>query len=70
MADGFTGCPTVHQVLELTTEPAKSELQREITGSDPWGTPFQIRCQRERVRVFSMGPDKLAGTADDISSTE
>jgi hypothetical protein len=69
-ADGFDGCPTVQQVLELSEEPSKSELQKEMTGLDPWGTPFQIQCDRERVRVFSMGPDKLPGTTDDIASTQ
>jgi tetratricopeptide (TPR) repeat protein len=32
------------------------------------GTPFQIQRDRDRLLAFSMGPDKLAGTADDISS--
>lgn len=70
LADGFAGCPTVQQVLELASEPAKSELQKETTGFDPWGTPFQIHCDGERVRVFSIGSDKLTGTADDISSMQ
>jgi type II secretion system (T2SS) protein G len=69
-ADGFAGCPTVQQVLELSEEPSRSELRKETTGVDPWGAPFQIQCERERVRVFSMGPDKLPGTADDIASTQ
>ena len=70
LANGFAGCPSVQQVLELSVEPMRSELQKETTGLDPWGAPFQIRCDRERARVFSMGPDKLVGTADDISSTQ
>jgi hypothetical protein len=41
-----------------------------MTGLDPWGVAFQIQCERERVRVFSMGPDKLPGTTDDISSMQ
>jgi hypothetical protein len=69
-ADGFAGCPTAQQVLDLSQEPSKSELQKEMSGLDPWGTPFQIQCDRERVRVFSMGPDKLPGTADDIGSMQ
>jgi hypothetical protein len=70
LADGFAGCPTVQQVRDLTVDPVKSELQKETTGLDPWGTPFQIHCERGRVRVFSMGPDKLVGTADDIRSMQ
>jgi hypothetical protein len=70
LADGFSGCPTVQQVRELTVAPIKSELQKETTGLDPWGAPFQIHCERARVHVFSMGPDRLVGTADDISSLQ
>jgi len=67
-ADGFTGCPTVQQVLELNLEPLESELRKETTGIDPWGTPYQIQCDQGQVLVFSPGPDKQAGTADDITS--
>ena len=64
---GFAGCPTVQQVMELTTpEYAKTSLLMDTNGIDPWGTPYQIECDPDRVHVFSMGPDKLAGTADDI----
>jgi hypothetical protein len=66
--DGFNGCPTVQQVLDLTREPAKSELQRETNGVDTWGTPLQLECDADQVRVFSAGPDKQARTADDIVS--
>ena len=69
-ADGFAGCPTVQQVLKLSEEPSRSELQKEMTGLDPWGTPFQIQCERQRVQVFSMGLDKLPGTTDDIGSMQ
>jgi hypothetical protein len=67
-ADGFAGCPTVRQVLELNLELLESELRKETTGIDPWGTPYQIQCDRDHVLVFSLGPDKRAGTADDIKS--
>jgi type II secretion system (T2SS) protein G len=70
LADGFAGCPTVQQVLELSAEPSRTELRKETTGLDPWGAPFQVQCDREHVRVFSMGPDKLPGTTDDIGSTQ
>ena len=36
---------------------------------DPWGTPYQIRCDLDHVRVFSMGPDRKAGTEDDIHAS-
>jgi hypothetical protein len=38
LADGFAGCPTVQQVLELSEGPSKSELRKEMTCLDPWGT--------------------------------
>jgi general secretion pathway protein G len=68
LADGFTGCPTVQQVLELNKEPWKSELAQETNGMDPWGAPYQILCDQGQILVFSTGPDKQAGTADDITS--
>jgi general secretion pathway protein G len=68
LADGFTGCPTVQQVLELNNEPWKSELAQETNGMDPWGAPYQILCDQGQVLVFSLGPDKQPGTADDITS--
>lgn len=67
-ADGFTGCPDVQQVLELNQEPLKSELRKETNGMDPWGSPYRIQCDQDPVLVFSLGPDKQAGTADDITS--
>ena len=69
LADGFAGCPTAAQVLELSKGPSRSEAQHE-SSTDPWGTPYQIQCAKDRVRVFSMGPDKLPGTADDIGSNQ
>jgi hypothetical protein len=64
---GFSGCPTVQQIMELTTpESARADLLMDTNGIDPWGTPYQVECDPDKVHVFSMGPDKRAGTADDI----
>jgi len=68
LADGFRGCPTVQQVLELNKEPWKSELAQETNGMDPWGAPYQIVCDQGQIFVFSLGPDKQAGTEDDVTS--
>jgi len=68
LADGFSGCPTVQQVLELNKEPWKSELAQETNGIDPWGGQYQIVCDQGQILVFSLGPDKQAGTTDDITS--
>ncbi|MGC4087938.1 MAG: hypothetical protein QM756_08580 [Polyangiaceae bacterium] len=67
--DGFVGCPTVQQVIALTKEPARSELTLETNGIDRWGTPYQVECDVDRLRAFSVGADKKAGTADDIRSS-
>ena len=44
---------------------------------DPWGTPYQLACSEDephekglRFVVFSAGPDRIAGTRDDIYLTE
>ena len=64
---GFIGCPTVQQIMDLTTpEYARTSLLMDTNGIDPWGTPYQVECEEDKVHVFSMGPDKRAGTADDI----
>ena len=64
---GFSGCPTVQQIMDLTTpEYARTSLLMDTNGIDPWGTPYQVECDPDKVHVFSMGPDKHVGTADDI----
>jgi general secretion pathway protein G len=66
--EGFTGCPTVQQVLESSLA-IRHDIQQATNGIDPWGMPYQLECAKDQVRVFSMGPDKRAGTGDDISWT-
>jgi hypothetical protein len=65
-AFGFVGCPTVQQIMVLTPESARTDLLMDTNGIDPWGTPYQVECDPDKVHVFSMGPDRRAGTADDI----
>jgi hypothetical protein len=33
---------------------------------DPWGSPFTFTCQSD-VTVVSIGPDRIAGTLDDLA---
>ena len=33
---------------------------------DPWRTRYIYSCEREAVTLFSSGPDRVSGTADDI----
>lgn len=35
---------------------------------DPWGEPLYLEVGRNTVRVSSAGPDRTAGTADDVHS--
>lgn len=57
-------CPTVEQML------ARGQLDKPPR--DPWGTPLTLECPakngKDPVDVSSAGPDKKAGTADDINS--
>ncbi len=53
-------CPTVEQLR------AEKELSAASKITDPWDTPYQIRCQDEDIFIVSFGPDKKEGTNDDI----
>lgn len=57
-------CVTVEQ---LKTE---KELSAGSKITDPWETPYQIRCAEDETYVLSFGPDKKEGTADDIKIPE
>ncbi|MCC6526995.1 MAG: type II secretion system protein [Polyangiaceae bacterium] len=59
---GARDCPTVTTLLE------RRELDEDATRTDPWGTPFEIRCDGERTRVSSAGPDEQRESADDIAA--
>ena len=41
-------------------------IDGESSSSDPWGSPYAIKCPDDDVVVMSSGPDKKAGTDDDI----
>lgn len=46
---------------------------RDFSGGsfiDPWGSRYEYRRTGETVRITSYGPDKAAGTNDDISNIE
>ena len=66
------------QNLEPLLKAPKDEALRKkwdgpyIEGSelpkDPWGTPFNYSYDSIKPRVWSSGPDKTAGTKDDVES--
>lgn len=68
MLDNTNNCP--NGVNELV---AKKYL-KEAASTDPWGQTFSFLCpgahDKEAVDVTSSGPDKVAGTGDDIKSWE
>jgi general secretion pathway protein G len=57
-------CVTVEQLR------AEKELSASSKITDPWETPYQIRCAEDETYVLSFGPDKKEGTADDIKIPE
>ena len=57
-------CVTVEQLR------AEKELAASSKITDPWETPYAIRCAEDETYVLSFGPDKKEGTADDIRIPE
>ena len=59
-------CPTLEQ---LVAEDYLRQLPK-----DPWGSPLILRCpgqhKKDPADVVSLGPDREAGTADDVNSWE
>jgi hypothetical protein len=35
---------------------------------DPWCTPIPVRCTQDDVAATSAGPDRIFGTADDVTN--
>jgi general secretion pathway protein G len=68
MAGPGSGCPKGIEELIGQGELSKTDSK------DPWGAPYVFRCpgtqDPEGVDVYSFGPDKVDGTADDIRSWE
>jgi len=71
--------PTTDQGLEaLVTAPNSEPLPRNYPQGgyikrlpdDPWGSPYQLVSPGEMgtVDIFSTGPDRTAGTDDDIGN--
>jgi hypothetical protein len=55
-------CPTLDD-LEHT---AGAAFDPATMRNDAWGSPFEIECQGARVRVRSLGPDRVRETPDDL----
>lgn len=52
--------------------PSKAELEKHAYAStndwkDPWGGQYEYACSGDVVIVRSAGPDRVYGTADDVT---
>jgi general secretion pathway protein G len=56
----YSSCPTVSQLVQ------DKQLDSAQATTDPWGGDFAIKCEGDDVVVSSSGPDKKAGSPDDI----
>jgi general secretion pathway protein G len=53
-------CPTIGQLV------ADKQLNSDSRPTDPWGQEWVFSCADDEIYVQSNGPDRKAGTADDI----
>lgn len=53
-------CPTIQRLKEEREVAATTDI------NDPWGHPYQIRCDDKDTIIVSWGPDGKEGTQDDI----
>ena len=53
-------CPSVAQLV------TDKEIDSASKTDDPWGSAYTIECGEDEVKVTSPGPDKKAGSADDV----
>jgi len=63
--DHTDDCPSVEVLKQSDSIDAASKL------NDAWDMPFVVKCdERGNVHVASNGPDRVAGTPDDILAPE
>ena len=53
-------CPTPQRLKDDKELAASSSLV------DAWGSPYLIGCNEDTTIAMSFGPDKIAGTTDDV----
>jgi general secretion pathway protein G len=54
-------CPAMTQLVD------GKHIDSTSSTDDPWGMPWAFSCTDDEIFVQSTGPDKKAGTEDDIS---
>jgi general secretion pathway protein G len=62
--NGGDTCPSAQMLLQSKAIDTGSKI------TDGWDQPFKILCEDDETIVFSSGPDKKEGTADDIRVPE
>jgi hypothetical protein len=53
-------CPTVPELIDAGI------IDEDFRVTDPWGSSWDVQCSAPRIVVSSRGPDREAGTDDDI----
>jgi len=53
-------CPTLANLVDAGL------LSEASSRTDPWGREYSVECDGARHRVISTGPDRKAGTDDDL----
>lgn len=56
-----TGCPTVSELIR------DDRLSSSVSTDDPWGSRYRVRCDEDRLSVWSAGRDGKPRTADDLT---
>jgi hypothetical protein len=56
--------PNSFEDMAAPLEPGEEDFVR--VEDDPWGSPYQLERDENRIRIRSLGPDALEGTDDDV----
>ncbi|MBN1421975.1 MAG: type II secretion system protein GspG [Planctomycetes bacterium] len=65
---------TIQELFDASAEESpdgigrRSYLDPDTPTRDPWGTEYVYEVRGDRIFLLSCGPDRVAGTADDIAS--
>lgn len=55
------GCPLPEQLIH------DKLIEDQFSINDPWGNPYKLACRPDEVVCTTAGPDRIAGTPDDIT---
>jgi hypothetical protein len=63
VADAFDALLDAYAAHPLDHCPTAAELLPDLI--DPWGNPYDLRCDDRELLVHTRGEDGISGTADD-----